>query len=555
MRRSLTAVISADVVGYSQLMGEDAEGTLATLRRLRTEILLPIVAARRGRVVKSMGDGWIVTFNSVSDAVECAMQAQDRLKIDGEMLLRTGVHIGDLAEEDGDVFGEGVNVAARLQDIADPGSVALSDAVYSLLDGTLRPSFDYAGERELKNIALPVRVWSRGGDVAGQARALEASGFPNLTIRPVQTADTRPELRDLASALTGDLGFNLDSFRYVAATVSEAPNGQGYDLTTNLRASGSRLRLETQLRAPDGSLLASIKINGELDDIFDWQDDAAAQASGAILRSILTAETKAADAIPEDHRTAQHWMFLALERHAMDAQSFIYALDCFKRAEQLEPQNGFFHAQALLQLMTALSIGYGPMLGDHSDRFGELAAKVDELEPTFSPSRILLAFAQLIAAEGDASSVISDIRALTRQLPFDPELLVWVGWLYLYLGEPGNAMESLKRVNPTILPSIYETAYLCAFGFAQVQMGRFEQALPPLEKAIAQCPGYLSPISFLASACGHLGRMTEAGAYIDRIREVFPDWSSSTEAETTGFADTPYTQRYVEGLRLAGLPE
>lgn len=114
MRRTLSAVLAADVVGYSALMSADAEGTLDTLRRLRAEILGPTVAARHGRVVKSMGDGWIVVFNAVADAVECAMQVQDRLKIDGAMQLRMGLHLGDVTEADEDVFGDGVNIAARL---------------------------------------------------------------------------------------------------------------------------------------------------------------------------------------------------------------------------------------------------------------------------------------------------------------------------------------------------------------------------------------------------------------------------------------------------------
>lgn len=122
MRRSLTAVLCADVVGYSRLMSEDASGTLASLRRLRSDILGPAVAAQDGRVIKSMGDGWIVTFTTVSDAVECAMAAQDQLMIDGGLQMRVGIHIGDVAEDDGDVYGDGVNVAARLQEIAAPGA-------------------------------------------------------------------------------------------------------------------------------------------------------------------------------------------------------------------------------------------------------------------------------------------------------------------------------------------------------------------------------------------------------------------------------------------------
>ena len=144
MRRSLTAVLAADVVGYSRLMGADADGTLAALRQFRAEIFKPAVAAKRGRIVKSMGDGWVVTFGAAVDAVECAMQVQDQTKTSSDLQLRFGVHLGDVAEEDEDVFGDGVNIAVRLQELSDPGALAISGPTRDLLDSTRRLSFDDA---------------------------------------------------------------------------------------------------------------------------------------------------------------------------------------------------------------------------------------------------------------------------------------------------------------------------------------------------------------------------------------------------------------------------
>jgi adenylate cyclase len=418
-----------------------------------------VVAARRGRVVKSMGDGWIVTFGSVSDGVTCAMQAQNRLKIDGGMQLRIGVHIGDVAEADDDVFGEGVNIAGRLQEIAEPGAVvAVSDPVYSLLDGTLRPSFDDAGERALKNIPRPLRVWSRGGEVAGQAAGLKERGFPELAIRPVKTSDKRLEVQHLAAALTGDMAFHLDGFRFLSARVSQASGSRGYELTTSLRASGSRLRLEARLVAPGGITVDVRKIDGDPEDVFDWQDDVAAELSGSILRSIIRAEADRADALPEVQRRAEHWQFLGMARQSLDLPGFLYSLDCLDRATALEPNDGFIHAQALTQIVSALSLGYGPFLGAFADRFDKWSAAVDRLEPSHSPSRILLAFSQLVLRGGDATLVRPEIRALTRQLPFDPELLHWTGWLHLYLGEPDTALEHLKRINLKTSP-YYVSSY------------------------------------------------------------------------------------------------
>ena len=158
MRRKLLAVLAADVTAYSRLMESDAEGTLAALLRMRAEVFGPTVASRRGRIVKSMGDGWLVEFVSAADAAAAALLVQDELAARGGLRLRIGVHVGDVTHADEDLFGDGVNVAARLEALCEPGGVAISDAVWSSLDGTLRPSFDDGGERTLKNIARPLRI-------------------------------------------------------------------------------------------------------------------------------------------------------------------------------------------------------------------------------------------------------------------------------------------------------------------------------------------------------------------------------------------------------------
>jgi len=149
MTRRLAAILAADIIGYSKLMGEDEAGTLAALRRLRSEAFSPAVASKRGKIIKSMGDGWLVTFDSAEDAVTCAMHVQDRLTTVPTIKLRIGVHTGDVVHQDEDVFGDGVNIAARLEEISPHGGVAISDAVWGALDGTLKPSFDDQGEKAL----------------------------------------------------------------------------------------------------------------------------------------------------------------------------------------------------------------------------------------------------------------------------------------------------------------------------------------------------------------------------------------------------------------------
>ena len=196
VRRSLAAVLAADMVGYSRQMNDDAVRTLASLRRLRVELFGPLVAGHHGKLANSMGDGWIVTFTSAVDAVTCAMRVQDKLILEPEVELRIGIHMGDVIRQGDEIFGDSINIAARLQELCAPGGLVISDAVFGGLDGTLRPAFDAGGDHDLKNIPLPVRIWTRGGLVgASEARALKKrSGFPP-NIRSCCPSDPPPAWR------------------------------------------------------------------------------------------------------------------------------------------------------------------------------------------------------------------------------------------------------------------------------------------------------------------------------------------------------------------------
>ncbi len=186
--RRLSAILAADVVGYSRLMGEDETRTLGDLRRLRDETFAPAVADHGGQIIKGLGDGWLVSFDSAAAAVHCAASVQDSLCADA---AADRVHIGDVAFEDGDIYGDGVNIAARKEALAAPGGLAISDTVYSSLDGTLRSRFTDLGPQQLKNIANPVRVWGRGGTADHVERSVDSppgvAAAPSISIAPFVT--------------------------------------------------------------------------------------------------------------------------------------------------------------------------------------------------------------------------------------------------------------------------------------------------------------------------------------------------------------------------------
>lgn len=210
MQRRLSAILVADVVGYARLMGQDEAATLKALHDLRTDVFGPVFADHKGKIVKSMGDRWVIEFSSAVHSVNAAMLVQDRLKSSSPLQLRMGLHIGDTTESNDDIYGEGINIAARLEALAPLGRILISDAVYNSLDGTLSPSFeDDGGTRSLKNIDRKVTTWVRASAPLTQPVAAPASSddfaFPSLNIVPVTTADPRAEMQELANALTADL--------------------------------------------------------------------------------------------------------------------------------------------------------------------------------------------------------------------------------------------------------------------------------------------------------------------------------------------------------------
>ena len=558
MHRNLSAVLAADVVEYSRLMGKDAEGTLSALRRLRAELFGPAVAGHRGKLVKSMGDGWLVTFDSAANAVECAMQLQDNLAEDQLIQLRIGVHLGDVVHEDEDVFGDGVNVAARLQEIAEPGAVVISDAVYGSLDGTLRPSFDDQGEPALKNISQVIRVWTRGGEIAGGSAArTNIAGFPRLSIVPLETSDERAEVRELADALTNDLLTYLGTAHWMTATILSQPDHGAYVLKGVLRVRANQLRLETTLTAPDGTRLWSEKYGGDLLDAFDWQDTTSLDLATRSYGLILDHEALSLSSIPEAEMTAEQWCLQGLSRLSYDAAGLRRFFDCMDRAINLSPDWGYAYSISIALVFGAVSTGMAQQIAPYVAKQHDWMAKAAALEPEASPVRVILAFAQLIQT-GDRDMVRPQMTALLRHLPFDPDILIFGGWLFLYAGEPQAALDCLRKAARIAMHTPHATGIRNGFAFANVQLGNYEIAVEEAKAATKLNPDYSAPYRMRAAAFAQLGRMQEAADTLTALERLVPGDTISALRARSGYPDAPDApgiQRYLEGLRLAGMPE
>ena len=562
MRRSLVAMLAADIAGYSRLMEADETETLEALRTFRTSLFAPAVAGHRGKVVKSMGDGWLVEFASVLDSVECAMQIQDSLAAHPTIRLRIGLHVGDVIHEDEDFFGDSVNVASRLQEIADPGSIVVSDQVYSSLDGTLAPSFDNAGRRNLKNIARPVRVWVRNAPTVGsRAAPVEPrgtgfrEGFPLLMVSPVGTSDRRAEVGELAAALTNDIATYLGSPGWIATSIDEHRKAGAYVLDATLRTRGNRLRLEVRLLDPSGAPIWSAKFDGNLEESFDWQDEVGEEVSACAIGLILDTEQRRLAALEAEGMTAADCVLAGiLTRADLSAGSMRKSLEFFRRAIATDPNLAQAYAEAINVYRGAANFGYSDVAREfqcHFDNWLAASAPLAAMNSSLDLGHAWIDYTR----HQDPAALRSKLEKHLRLSPFDPEILHLCCIRYAILGEPEMALDCYRRFERLGRFSPFREAAAAVAALAHLQLGRDEAAITLARKALAKSRDFSSPYRVIAAANAHLGRREEASEAVSKILQLNPDETVSSIFERLAYAEEPGNRRFREGLRRAGLPE
>ncbi|HMF25235.1 MAG TPA: adenylate/guanylate cyclase domain-containing protein, partial [Pseudolabrys sp.] len=337
--RRLAAILAGDVAGYSRMMGADEEDTLSRLNAHRREFLEPKIAQHRGRIVKRTGDGVLIEFASAVDAARCAVEIQDGMlernipvPQDKRIELRIGIHVGDVIIEDGDIFGDGVNIAARLEGIAHPGGICISDDAYRQVRGKLEANFEDAGERELKNIARPVRVYqlqtARG---ATEASMLALPDKPSIAVLPFQNMSGDPEQEYFSDGMVDEIITALSrikwlfviarnsSFTYKGKAVDVKQVGRElgvrYVLEGSVRKAAQRVRITGQLiDTVTGSHLWADRYDGSLEDVFELQDQVASGVIGAIEPKLLRSEIERAIRKPTENLDAYDLYLRALEK-------------------------------------------------------------------------------------------------------------------------------------------------------------------------------------------------------------------------------------------------
>ncbi len=573
MERRLAAILAADVVGYSRLMERDEAGTLSTLKSRRTEILQPMVSKHRGRVVKLMGDGVLVEFGSAVNAVACAVELQAAMEsanagaAEGQrIVLRVGINLGDVMVEGSDLYGDGVNIAARLESLSEPGGLCISGSVFEHVNGKLPHSFVSLGPQTLKNIDRPIQIYRLAGKdgprPATSVVELPLPDKPSIVVLPFVNMSADAEQSYFVDGLTEDLITDLSkvpelfviarnsSFAYKGRSIDirqiARELGVKYVLEGSARRAADRVRINAQLiDAHAGGHIWADRFDRDLADIFAAQDEVVAKIVEALAGKLTAAGLK------ERYRPANLEAYdLCLRGRAAWAYSpeaGVEAIPLFERAIALDPNYADAYRWLAFSQSGAWSHMNRPM--DPFRRLSMASAKrAVELDPNDSGSHWVLAYVLLFERRWDESA--KEIEISLRLNPNDAE--AWANFANLKSFE-GHGVEAIAcaekalRLNPR--PPGY---YFWFLGFAQYAAGQYEAAVKTLRNETTY---RTQSRRLLAAALAQLGRLEEAREEAKLYLAANPQFRIGHWYETRPFRDIATRDRYLEGLRKAGLPE
>jgi TolB-like protein/class 3 adenylate cyclase/Flp pilus assembly protein TadD len=588
--RKLAAILAADVVGFSRLTGADEERTLARLRALRSDLIDPTFAVHHGRVVKRTGDGALVEFRSVVDAVRCAIEVQNGmvernagLPPDKRIEFRVGIHLGDVMEEsDGDLMGDGVNIAARLEGIASPGAICLSEDAYRQVKARLEITVKDLGDTRLKNIAEPIRVYSlevgnpAEAKLAPPAVAPERSAPPRLSIvvLPFSNIGGDPEqeyfVDGVTESLTTDLSRIAGSFviaRNTAFTFKGKPvdvkmiGGEldvRYVLEGSVQRGGDRMRINVQLiDAASGKHLWAERFERLVTDLFALQDEIVARLANALQVQLIAAEARRAERAPTPDSMDLYFQGMSWINRGPSAESLAQAVALFERALALDPVN--VDALCGLAMINFNVAAWGGLTDDSAARFAAaeaIAAKALSLAPDNAYAHLIMGLVLGFTKRPEEGTAECE-----RALALDRNLAAAHAMIGLYKVLLGRAEEAESEVQDALRLSPRDTwafAWLCFVGMAKGLLDRPEQAVVWLRRSIEYNRNFPPSHFCLAAALASLGRMDEARAACKVGLALDPQF---TIARFRAFAesDNPIylaqREQLINGMRKADLLE
>jgi adenylate cyclase len=572
VRRRLSAILAADVVGFSSLMGRGEAHALSLVMAARTGVLEPRITGFGGRVFKTTGDGILAEFPSVVDAVACAVDIQAALGTrnsklpEGDRLsIRIGVNLGDVIIEGEDVFGDGVNVAVRLEGIANAGGVAISGTVRDHLGNRLDLRFEDMGEQTLKNIQAPVRVFAiRPGASAPHVQTPAPSqDRPSIAVLPFQNMSGDAEQDYFSDGVAEDIitalsRFNSllvvarnSSFAYKARAVDIRQVGKElgvrYVLEGSVRRSGNRLRITGQLiEATTGSHLWADKFDGLVEDVFALQDQVTASVVGAIAPKVELAEIQRARRKPTESMSAYDHYLRGVELlRGNSAVSNKQAREEFERAVQLDPQ--FALASAYLALALLVEHRYGLAGQEIKDKALACARTALDLDP--GEARCHQFLAQVYRFRGNFDLAIAHFKRAIDINPNDANGLALFGSLLGVAGQPAEGVALIRRamkINP-----LHPEWYWNQLAVALYADRQYEESISANQHG--ERPGQFWYLARMAACHSQLGRTDQARALVAEVLRRKPDFRYSTV--DLSFRNPEDAEHVIDGFRKAGLPE
>jgi adenylate cyclase len=582
VERRLAAIMAADIAGYSRLMGIDEEGTLRQLKAHRKELVDPKITEHRGHIVKTTGDGMLVEFISVVDAVRCAVDIQRSMvernaevPTETRIQFRIGINVGDIISDDNDIYGDGVNVAARLEALADPGGIDVSRNVHDQVRDKLSFSFEDMGEQTVKNIARPIGVHridlteNTGPAVVTSTAAVPkselASSRPSIAVLPFANMSGDPEQEYFADGISEDIITGLSklhwffviarnsSFIYKGKSVDvkrvARELGVRYVLEGSVRKGGNRVRITAQLiDAATSNHIWADRYDGDLTDIFALQDEITEKVVAAIEPKLLEAEgIRSQNRSPEDlgawdmmiQANSLFWRMTKTEGEA--------AIAMLKRAVERYPNYAPAHSTLAFMMLVSGYLGWREPLVKQAAALAVRAAELDNSDPW---AHLALGYVSYTMRRTDEA-----VEEFQRAIDLNPNFAAAYGYLGLALALDGRSDQAIPQLEQAIRMSPHDpqnAAFNMALAVAHYLAGRYNEAIGFCRKALQERHGWTGAHRLYVASLAQAGQIDEAHRALQRLRELQLNISVAWIEQ-----NVPYTAnqmpKFLEGMRKAGL--
>lgn len=583
MERRLAAILAADIVGYSKMMGVDEVSTLRAIKVHRAELIDSAIAEHRGQIIKLMGDGMLVEFPSVVEATSCALKIQEGMvsrnagsAADKQIHLRIGINVGDIIVEDDDIFGDGVNVAARLEGIATPGGVCLSDFAHDQVVNRIETRFEDGGDRILKNIARPIRVWhwstNQPGEAGPSASHINQAppSKPSIAVLPFANLSSDPEQSYFADGVTDDIIAALSRARWlfvIARNTSFSFKDQTiptdefcrqlgvqYVLEGGVRKAGDRVRVTASLQEPErGRQVWAERYDGTLEDLFDFQDQVTHQIVSALQPNLLDAEEERSRRSRPTNLSG--WDYVVRARPHLwswNAEDCNVAKVLLLKALEADPNYGLAHSMLAYVHVVSGWQGWHDNLDLCISESVSESERAIALDPADSWAHVALGMSYGLQRKNTEALV-----ELERALELDPNstlAFAMLGMVRSWGGDGDGALtafDAAVRCNPRdpfnrVMGAMYATAHFVA--------GRYEECANAALETGRKIPGLVGAWRAAAAAQALLGDTEQARASFAKVRQLQPNISADWMRAHMPFTSGDHLDRWVEGLQRAGMP-